>query len=160
MKKIFYSIVFSSLTFTGFSGHASKPFGLGVILFGPTGFSGNYFLNYKYSIDGALAWGIGDRYQSIYLHSTFLYHNRNLLKISNSKLDVYFGGGPRVVSWSDYPGRKRKEATQLGIRGALGTGYEFKDPSIEVFGELSLTMNVVPETDADIDIGLGARYYF
>lgn len=160
MKKIFYVIVLSSGVFAGFPSYAAKPFGLGVILFGPTGFSGNYYLNHKYSVDGAVAWGLGERNQSIYLHSTLLYHNRDLFKISRTKLDVFFGGGARVVSWRDYPGNKRKEETQFGARGALGTGYEFKDPSIEVFGELSLTMNVVPETNADIDIGLGARYYF
>ena len=50
--------------------------------------------------------------------------------------------------------------TFVGIRGAIGLGHTFKDPAIEVFSELSVTMDVVPETDADIDVALGARYYF
>jgi hypothetical protein len=48
----------------------------------------------------------------------------------------------------------------LGIRGVGGLDYTFRSPNIEVFAELSLTMDIVPSTTADIDLGLGGRFYF
>lgn len=139
---------------------SAKDFGLGIILFGPTGISTNYFLDSDNSIDGALSWSLNDGDQNIYLHSTYLWHKPRLLRLDKVALDVYFGGGGRLISWDDPPGEERDPETHFGVRGVAGIGHTFKNPCIELFGEISMTMDVIPETDADLDLGLGARFYF
>lgn len=160
MKQVVHFIIIAScIILVGFTSHA-KSLGAGIILFGPTGPSANYFLNQNHSIDAALSWSLNNDNQNLYLHSTYLWHNRDLLKVDNVKLDAFFGAGVRMVSWRDPPGKRSDSETRLGMRGVAGTGYTFKNPAIEVFGELSLVMDVVPETDIDLGLGIGARYYF
>ncbi len=140
----------------------AKELGLGIIIFGPTGFSTNYFLDRKSSIDGAISWSLNNEYQDFYFHSTYLWHKPNSIKLDKLKLNAYFGIGGRMISW-DHPRGRRGESvskTEVGARGVVGTSHTFRSPSIEVFGELSLTMNVIPETNSDFDIAFGARYYF
>jgi hypothetical protein len=36
----------------------------------------------------------------------------------------------------------------------------FKDPRIELFTEIALTVDIIPEAEVDLDLGLGIRYYF
>ncbi len=145
-----------------FSGAAqAKQFGLGLILFGPTGLSTNYFIDRNTSIDTAWSWSLNDDDQNLYVHSTYLIHKPRLLKLDRTAIDVHFGGGLRLISWDDRPGKRDKhdDETYIGLRGAGGLNYTFNG-TIEIFGELSLTMDVIPDTDADLDLGIGARFYF
>lgn len=154
MKHLLAAILFVSLP------ALANPVGAGIILFGPTGFTANYFLNKQHSIDAALSWSLNDDDQNFYIHSTYLWHRRNALKVDSVQLHVYYGGGGRLISWEDKPGKSRDSETRLGVRGAGGLRYIFKRTRLETFGEASLTMDVIPETDADLDFGLGLRYYF
>ena len=146
---------------SAFAQSTSRPLGLGLILFGPTGFSTNYYLTRNTSFDTAWSWSMNDDDQNLYVHGTYLFHRPDMLQIDRVALDVHFGGGLRIISWDDRPGRHRKhdDDTYIGVRGAAGTSYVF-NPAIQVFGELSLTMDLIPETDADLDLALGARFYF
>ncbi|MEK6555551.1 MAG: hypothetical protein AABZ31_09950 [Bdellovibrionota bacterium] len=139
----------------------AKQLGVGLILISPTGLSTNYFLDKNTSIDTAWAWSMNDDDQNLYVHATYLFHRPRLIKLDRTALDVHFGGGLRMISWDDRPGRNKKhdDETYLGLRGAMGLSYTFK-PSVEVFSEVSMTMDVIPETDADVDIAIGARFYF
>lgn len=150
---IFLTLLFSKTVFAG-------NLGLGVILFGPTGFSGNYFIQKSNSIDAAFSWDLNDNDQDIYIHGTYLWHRRDLIKVDQQPFDLFFGFGGRIVDWNDPPGKDRDSETRLGLRGSGGVGYTFQKPRIELFGELSLTMDVIPETDADVDFALGGRFYF
>lgn len=159
MKKLIFLITITFSILVSFTAYAG-PFGLGVILFGPTGLSSNFQLDQNHSIDSALAWSLNDDDQNFYLHATYLWNYKGLLKIDKIQLDHYWGVGGRVISWDNPPGKDRDPETRVGLRGAAGIDYTFRPPNIEVFGELSLTMDVIPETDADLALGIGARYYF
>lgn len=153
------AIAYLLLFFLGFSASA-KPLGVGVILFGPTGFSANYFLSSGNSVDAALSWSLNDDDQNFYLHSTYLWHKRNFFHLDKVPLHAYYGIGGRLISWEDPPGKERDSEFRAGIRGAGGIRHVFSKTRIEAFGEISLNMDVVPETDADLKVGLGGRYYF
>lgn len=158
MKKLI--LILMLLTSSSFA--EAKQFGLGAILFGPTGLSTNYYFNRTTSLDTAWSWSLNDDDQTLYIHSTYLFHKPKLLKLGTlPAIDFHYGGGARLIVWDDRPGKhdKHDDETAIGVRGAVGLNYLFK-PAIQVFGELSLTMDLIPETDADIDLGIGARFYF
>lgn len=140
-----------------------KPWGIGVILANPTGFSVKHRLSGKNSIDGALGYSLG-RHDYVHLHGTYLWEFDRELKISKAFLGYYFGVGGALFSWdrNDPPGWADRNDNDLGlaVRGSGGINYYFNDPSFEVFAEASLHFFFVPSTDVDLGIALGGRYFF
>ncbi len=145
---------------------ASKQFGLGAVIGDPTGFTGKYLLERTTAIEATLSF-FGDR--SFHLHGSYLKIKPNAIAIDGEDIGFYFGIGGRIITFRDgygpykgffaanYTGTSR---TTFAVRAPIGLNYHFRDPSIEVFGEIALAMDFVPFTDADFDVGIGARYYF
>jgi hypothetical protein len=48
----------------------------------------------------------------------------------------------------------------MGARVAMGLNYELETKPIEIFTEVAATMNIIQNTDTDVNVALGARYYF
>ena len=144
-----------------------KPWGLGVILHSPTGFSTKYRLDKGHSIDGALGYSFGYS-DNITLHSTYLWEFNEALRINDEvRLGYYFGVGGALHSrdrYEDPPpwaeGDRRDDEFGLAARGVGGLNYYFDDPSFEVFAEVALNFFFVPGTDLDLDIAVGGRYFF
>lgn len=130
--------------------NANGNFGIGLIIGSPTGISGKYLLSKKNAIDGALAWDLGNK-KRLHIHGDYLWHKFDLFKDQGEPIDLFFGVGARLTSNND---------TSLGIRGPVGLRYLFEDPVIEVFVELALVLDIVPDMDVEADVGLGGRYYF
>jgi hypothetical protein len=157
-NKLLFFIFILQTSQTSFA--QSKNLGLGVILFSPTGISGNYKLSQNKSIDAAAAWSLNDSDQNLYLHSTYLWHKPGAIKIEKFKANAYYGAGARLISWDNPPSKSRDSEIRLGARGVLGANYLFQEPAIETFAELSMTVELIPDTDVDLDLGLGVRIYF
>lgn len=136
----------------------AKQFGLGVILGSPTGISGKLFTGKNQAIDGAAAWSFGD-YDAFHLHGDYLWHRPHIFDIEGEPFTLYYGIGARLISWESRKPRYNHDWA-LGPRIPLGITYTFRDPVIELFGEVALVMDLVPETDADLDLGIGGRFYF
>jgi len=136
-------------------------FGLGLIIGGPTGITAKYNLSTKNSVDAAISWAVGDR-DFFYLHSTYLWNKANIFKINGENFDLYYGVGGRLISKesNDDPVDTDDDAFQVAVRTAIGLKYKFKDPSIELFAELSANLKVVPSSNFDVDLALGARFFF
>jgi hypothetical protein len=125
--------------------------GLGVILGSPTGLSGKYWLTPKTAVDGALAWHFG-RDDRLQIHSDFLWHIPiRQLEVPNGEMPGYVGAGLRVITGN------RSEA---GLRIPLGLAYLFRPAPLEFFLEIVPVMEFAPDTDAELDAGIGVRYYF
>ena len=56
--------------------------------------------------------------------------------------------------------KNHKDEIFFGPRAPIGINYYLKDPAVEFFGELSAILNITPETEADLDFSIGARYWF
>jgi len=164
MKKILsilsFVLIYQSPTFA-----SGGPFGLGVIINSPTGFSGKYRLSEKNSIDAALGYSFG-RSDNITLHSTYLWEKNQGIPIDNTFLGYYFGIGGALhmrdeneapPPWAE---SNRTETLGLAIRGVGGINYYLKDPVIEFFAELSMAFFFVPSTDIDLGLAIGGRYFF
>jgi len=133
------------------------PFGLGLVIGAPTGLAAKYYINNQNAIDGALAWDMGAE-TSFLIQSSYLWHKFNVFQIDAQPIDFYCGIGGRISS------RPRPHTLEdeevLGVRGPLGLRHYFRKAAIEAFLEIALTLNVIPRSSVDLDLGIGGRYYF
>ncbi len=164
MKKTFLIFIVGFLFQT--SAFASGgPFGLGLIINSPTGFSAKYRMSQKNSVDAALGYSFG-KSDNLTLHSTYLWENNQGIPVDNTFLGYYFGiGGALHLRDNNEPPPRwaednRQDELGLAIRGVGGINYYLKNPVIEFFAELSLNFFFVPSTDVDFGIAIGGRYFF
>jgi hypothetical protein len=133
---------------------AENNFGLGFILGAPTGLSANYKVSEARTIDMALAYDFSDDF--VHLHSTYLFHQPESLNFDEMDLGWYSGIGARIL----FDDGRRDEELRVGLRGALGLSLELDRAPIEIFAELAPVLNLIENTDLDLDGGIGLRYYF
>ncbi|MFS4461088.1 hypothetical protein [Bdellovibrio sp. HCB2-146] len=143
-----------ALIFCSLNAHADAA--VGVVIGDPTGLSGRVGLDGQHSLEGALAFSTG-RYTGLHLHGTYLWDRARSWATSEGPLDLYYGLGVRVISINkgDYDGD-----VAIGPRAPLGLIFNLHNPNIEIFGELSLALDIAPRTDVDLDAGVGVRIRF
>jgi Protein of unknown function (DUF3996) len=153
-----------SLIIFNLSALANGPFGLGIVLGGPTGISARYLLSNKNSLTGALAWrSYGDGLQ---IQGDYLWTNSNFIKTSANSIEGYIGVGLRLQTWSgrycERFGRcyDHYSGTGFGMRVPLGLSYSFKPYPFDIFVEVVPTLVLIPGTWFGIDAALGGRFYF
>lgn len=159
MKKLFILVV----GLFSFNATASdQQFGLGVIIGSPTGISANYLLSDENSIAAALAFDDDDTH----LHIDYLWRFPNSLTAEKVNFGWYGGVGLKFRDHdhgdhkSNGDHHEHHDDGEFGPRAVAGLNHEFKKVPIEVFGEVSMVMYVIDETDMDLDFGIGGRYYF
>ena len=125
--------------------------GVGIIAGEPSGFSVKRWLDEETAIDGAIGWSLSDG--DIYIHADYLWHRT----IEDTKIGgvapVYYGVGARLLLQDG-------DDSKIGIRIPGGLDYLLGDGRFDVFVEIAPIFNFVPETEFDLSIGVGARYYF
>jgi len=128
------------------------PFGLGMIVGEPTGVSAKLGIGRKNAVDGALAWSLDDS-DDLYVHADYLFHDYNLIPVEKGQLPLYFGLGGRL--------RLREDGDDtVGVRFPVGLEYIFATAPFEVFVEIAGILELAPDTDFDVNGGLGARFTF
>jgi hypothetical protein len=135
------------------SAHPQGPFGLGIVLAGPTGLSASYSYEKHKSFTSALAWGSG----YLHLNIDHLWTQKNLATVDGIGIDVYFGVGLRLEN------RDRdddKDESMTGVRFPVGLGYHFQKVPLQVFGELAPALVLIDSSALLVDIALGGRYFF
>jgi hypothetical protein len=143
---VLVTILFSSALMA-----AQKDMGLGVMLGNPTGLNGKYWLSEKQAVDGGAAWTLGKN-GSLSLHSDFLLHEKGAFFLNDiHSLDLYYGLGGRMAFANDI---------ELGLRVPVGLAHQFVDQPADVFAEIAPILNFVPYTGIEINLAVGARYYF
>jgi hypothetical protein len=128
------------------------PFGLGMIIGEPTGLSAKLGIGRENAVDGALAWSLDDD-DDVQVHADYLFHNYTLLRVEEGKLPLYFGIGGRLRLLEDRDDR-------VGIRFPVGLEYIFASAPFEVFVEIAGILDLTPDTDFEVNGGLGVRYTF
>jgi hypothetical protein len=136
--------------------HASalerEKIGLGVILGEPTGLTGKFMLDNTSGIDAGVGWQTsGD--DEFHIYGDYLYHFYDIITVPKGYLPLYFGAGLRYVY------RENKD-DKLGIRLPLGIEYLFENVSLGAFFELVPVLNLTPDTDFDLEAGIGIRFFF
>ncbi len=129
-------------------------FGVGVIAGQPTGLTAKYNLDPKLSIDGGLGWETsGDN--EFHIYGSCIYHVYDLIQVPEGKLPLYFGGGLRFINRE-----KENKDDKFGVRIPIGAEYQFKNIPVGAFIELVPVLNLTPDTDFDLEGGIGVRYFF
>lgn len=150
MKKI--AIVFLIILIASNYYAQDKGFGFGIMVGEPTGFSGKYWFNDTNALDFGVAYSFVRSVNALSLHADYLYHLFDVIK-SNYRIPVYYGFGARLrlISGGD---------NSFGARGVIGLAWLSDKTPIDVFFELAPVFNLFPATSLNLDIALGARYYF
>ncbi len=150
MTKIKYILVFLVLIITPNTNAQSNGIGVGLIVGEPTGISGKYWTGSTTAFDAGLAWSFVDE-NAFQIHADYIFHNMRLITIPDGKLPFYYGIGARLKTATD---------VQLGVRVPLGLAYLFQNAPIDIFIEVVPILDLIPKTDFQISVALGARYFF
>jgi hypothetical protein len=129
---------------------AAGDFGLGAVVGEPTGINGKVWSNSYSAVDFAMAWSL-DNESDFNLHVDYLLHDYGVFNVTRGKLPLYYGIGGRLLDARD---------THVGLRGVLGLNYLFARSPVDLFFEIAPVLDVVPETEMDLEGGVGMRFYF
>ncbi|MEL6181293.1 MAG: hypothetical protein AAFS10_20215, partial [Myxococcota bacterium] len=81
-------------------------------------------------------------------------------KSNTIDLPVYVGIGGKLWVRDDDDNDDDDDDFGLGVRVPVGICLLLTEAPLEFFAELALGLRLIPGTDADIDGGIGVRYYF
>ena len=127
-------------------------FGIGVILGEPTGITGKYMIDENNAIDAGVGWETsGDN--ELHIYGDYLFHLYDVIKVPKGKLPIYFGGGARWILRED-------DDNKIGVRIPVGLEYLFDGVSLGAFAEIVPVVNLTPDTEGDLEAGIGIRYFF
>ncbi len=135
-----------------FSSSGPGGFELGLILGEPTGISTKIWFDRDTALDGAVSWSLRERDEKdLYIHADFLWHNYRFINDSSGLLPLYYGIGARVVLADD---------ARLGARAPVGISWLLNGAPLDLFIEIAAILDIIPETDFDINGGIGIRFIF
>lgn len=147
MKKISIFVLASLLSSLAF---AHGDLGVGAMLGQPTGVSAKKILPNGQSWDGGLGWSLGGN-TTFQIHSDYLFNRQDALYWNDKDpLDVYGGAGLRM---------KFADDIELGVRVPVGVAYYTSERQLEFFGELAPILDLLPDTDWELHMLAGFRYY-
>lgn len=124
---------------------------VGILLGEPTGFSAKFWTTWNTAIDFGLAWSFGED-GNVHIHADYIFHNFDFFDVDEGDLPVYFGIGGRV--------RLEDEDSRIGLRLLVGMEYVLEDHPFTFFLEFAPIVDFAPETESDVNGGLGMRYIF
>jgi hypothetical protein len=151
MKKILSStLLLSTLFVASASFAAGGPTGVGAIIGDPTGVSAKHWLTESTALDAAFAWTLDDS-NAFGIHVDYLLHVPSMVRIGKADFDMHYGiGGVLVLA----------DSSAFAFRAPVGLAYRFDSNPVDIFAEIAALLLVAPSTDFDINVGIGARYYF
>lgn len=156
-------VIFAIILFAAANASAADPgMGFGFILGEPTGLSFKGWLDNKTAIDAAAAWSFSEN-DSFQFHADYLIHPFHMPKPREIRgpIHFYYGFGGRLKLRSDDGRNARNDDDDIfGIRFPLGFAHMIANPDIEFFAELVPILDLVPDSDVDINAAIGARFYF
>lgn len=154
-------IVLFAILITVGGARAKEGIGIGIIVGEPTGISIKKWTDREHAIDIAAAWSFSGR-ESLQLHADYLIHNFGVLKTDAAvgSLPVYYGIGGRVKfsDWDNQNGLNDNDAL-IGLRIPFGISYIFARSPVDLFAEIVPVLDIVPDTDFDINGAVGVRVY-
>lgn len=130
----------------------TKRFGVGLQLGAPLGITAKYWLEQSpVGLRGLL----GTDFKALTIFADALYHFKNVasldLPFENGQLAFYLGAGPEI---------RLRDRTRLGLRIPFGFNNLFANQQWDAFAEFVPVVRLLPDIGANVDIGLGMRYYF
>ncbi|MCA9538461.1 MAG: hypothetical protein KC620_06205 [Myxococcales bacterium] len=140
------------------------PFGLGVMLGEPSGLSAKYFFDKSSAVDFGLGYSFW--HESFHFHADYLFHFPQwMARVPGGEWLPYVGIGGKLTVWQHHHHYKDDHYDDdthaaLGVRIPLGVDWHPRAAPIGVFLEVVPGVRLLPDTDPDLDLALGIRYYF
>jgi len=125
--------------------------GVGIVLGEPSGLSAKHWVSSENAIQAGLAFSL-DENDYIYLQADYLWHVPGLVKLNSAEFLLHYGVGA-AFGFAD-------AGSAFAIRGPVGLSYKFAQAPVDIFVELAPIFLLSPDTDLDIQFGIGSRYYF
>ena len=123
----------------------------GIILGEPSGFSGKIWTTWNAAVDFGLAWSFSDG-GHFHIHADYLFHNFDFFDVEEGSLPIYVGIGGRLRLEEDDP--------RAGIRIPVGVEYIFEGHRVSLFLEIAPIVDIAPDTEANVNGGVGVRFIF
>lgn len=154
MKKL---LILAALLIPGLS--LGQNLGLGVVIGSPTGLSLKYMLSTRAAFSAHAGWSfIGDK--GIHLTGDYQYLFPMVIETAERKsisdLTPYIAAGGRFRFKEDE--ETEESEFHLGLR--IGGGAEYFISRFGIFLEVVPVVNLIPETDFDLEGGIGFLFYF
>jgi len=124
---------------------------VGILLGEPTGLSAKLWATGNTAFDLGVAWSFGDG-GHFHLHGDYLFHNFDFFDVASGSLPIYVGIGGRV--------RLEDDDSRVGLRVAIGLEYILENNPFGFFFEVAPIVDFLPDTEADVNGGIGVRYIF
>ena len=134
------------------AGSNRSGWGFGIMVGEPTGLSAKNWSGGGTAWDFGLAWSTADD-SGAAAHVDYLRHRFGVSGWDGGDVAFYYGIGGRIRSRD--PGDDN-----VGVRVPLGLDYLFDASPVDVFVELVPIMDLVPDTDFNLGLGIGVRYFF
>lgn len=154
MKK--YLSISAVLVFLASTPVMAKSVGVGAVIGSPTGLSFNLFMNDAQSLHTILAWDLDDDEEELILASHYTWRRKDF---PEKNLGWFYGAGGRIqILDEDDPKNREHDEFELGPSASTGLFYEYQQ--VEFFLKGNLTLNIIEETDAEVDGMVGAHFNF
>ena len=151
-RLITLALMFALLVPTAATASNADGFGLGVIVGEPTGLSGKFWLGQSSALQGAVAWSTQSN-SSFHFHLDYIMHRFDVIDVDSGSFPLYYGLGGRF--------RVRENADDdIGIRIPIGLSYMFGNDPFDIFVEVVPILDLVPDTDFDLNAAIGFRWFF
>lgn len=141
---------------------SAEGFGVGLILGEPTGISLKKWIGPESAVDAAAAWSLAEN-ERFQFHADYLVHKFDWLQegVGSGQLPVYFGIGGRIKLAGDHDDHDHdNDEARVGVRVPFGLAYLAGSVPLEFFFEIVPVLDLVPDTDVDINGAVGFRFYF
>ena len=134
---------------------------IGILLGEPTGISAKYWTTGNTAVDVGIAWSFGDG-GNFHLHADYLFHNFDFFDVDKGALPIYFGIGGRLRFEDDDNALVGEDDDdyRVGLRVAIGIEYILESNPFGFFFEIAPIVDFLPDTEADVNGGIGVRYIF
>jgi len=113
----------------------------------------------NHALDFLLAYDITDEAFAVAVDYHFVF---DIASFSAARLALYVGLGGKLAVWGDEHHRKHRhdDGVAFGLRVPVGLSFFFDRVPIELFLEIDPGIRLFPDTSADVDGGIGVRFYF
>jgi hypothetical protein len=154
MKTLHITVLVGLIAISSFSAQVAyaetkNEFGLGVILGQPSGVNAQFFWGPTSSVDVTAAWSFRG--------------NGWFMTMADFQIYNYLGDAPREWKWyyglGGYLALPQNEDGILGLRIPLGIKYNIPHSPVDVWGEVAPALQVIPNTEAEFQGGLGATLW-
>lgn len=149
---LFLALIFALSFFSTEKTYAQgRGFGLGILLSEEAGISLKKWQSSKTAFDAGIAWDYDHDF--LLLQVDHVIHKFGIFRARKGRLPLYLGfGGQALIADG---GEDR-----LGFRIPVGIAYLLREVPLDIFFEVVPRLDLTPATDFDVNLALGARYFF